>query len=181
VAFDMIYSIGIVIISVMNLQNIFSIVQHLSFPKKFSNYHDSLKQRTKLTFSLNSFVFLSFSPLGRMLLSFLNKDPISAAQQTGNSNMNSPDSDMHIVSSNANVNTKLENIPARKCILSTIDKTKLQVNSIEQMCNRTLSTKEKDLLKDISVLFDPNPSYSPMLTREHLILLSMFFEIERFR
>lgn len=115
--------------------------------------------------------FVKTTPLGRMLLSFLNKDPISVAQQTGNNNMNSPDSDMHIVSSNTNANTKLENIPARKCILPIIDKTKLQINTIEQIINRTLLTKEKDLLKDVYVLFEPNPSYSPMLTQEHLILL----------
>ncbi|CAF4496533.1 unnamed protein product, partial [Rotaria magnacalcarata] len=30
--------------------------------------------------------FVKTTPLGRMLLSFLNKDPISAAQQTGNNN-----------------------------------------------------------------------------------------------
>lgn len=170
----MIFSIGIVIISVMNSRNFFSIAQHLSFPKKFLNYHDLLKQRieslfSSLTLSMN---VLLCSPLGRMLLSFLNKDPISVAQQTGNNNMNSPDSDMHIVSSNTNANTKLENIPARKCILPIIDKTKLQINTIEQIINRTLSTKEKDLLKDVYVLFEPNPSYSPMLTQEHLILLS---------
>jgi hypothetical protein len=115
----------------------------------------------------------SFSPLGRMLLSFLNKDPISAAQQTGNNN-NFADSTMHIVSSNTNINTKFDHIPARKCILPELDKSKPRVNLIEKMCNRTLNSNEKEQLEDINVLFQPDASYSPMLTREHLILLSKF-------
>ena len=107
-----------------------------------------------------------------MLLSFMNKDPISVAQQTGNNNNNSTESTMHIVSSNTNDNTKLDKVPARQCILPIIDKIKPRINLIEQMCNRTLNTNEKELLNDINVLFQPNPSYSPMLTREHVILLS---------
>jgi hypothetical protein len=102
-----------------------------------------------------------------MLLSFLNKDPISVAQQTANNN-NSTDSSMHLISSNI----KFDNIPARKCILPVIDKIKPRVNLIEQMCNRTLNSNEKEQLKEINLLFQPDASYSPMLTSEHLILLS---------
>jgi hypothetical protein len=102
-----------------------------------------------------------------MLLSFLNKDPISAAQQTTNNN-----NSINMISSNTNNKTKLNNIPARECILPVMDKIKPRINLIEQMCNRTLNSNEKELLNDINVLFEPNASYSPMLTREHLMLLS---------
>ncbi len=109
-------------------------------------------------------ISIYFSPLGRMLLSFLNKDPISAAQQSG-----SADSPMHIIPS---TNTKLDHVPVRQCILPKIDKTKPRVNLIEQMCNRKLNSNEKEQLEDIKVLLQPDASYSPMLTREHLTLLS---------
>jgi len=107
-----------------------------------------------------------------MLLSFLNKDPISAAQQTANTNNNSTDSSIHMISSNI----KVDNIPARQCILPIIDKTKPRVNLIEQMCNRTLNSKEKEQLQDINVLFQPDATYSPMLTREHLMFLSKIID-----
>jgi hypothetical protein len=100
-----------------------------------------------------------------MLLSFLNKDPISEAQQTGNNN-HFPDSNMHAIPSKTNTT------PARRCILPELDKTKPRINLIEQMCNRKLNSNEKEQLEDINVLFQPNASYSPMLTREHLTLLS---------
>ena len=106
-----------------------------------------------------------------MFLSFMNKDPISMAQQTGNNN-NFADSPMHIIPSGTNDSTKLAQVPARHCILPTIDKTKPRVNLIEQMCTRTLNSNEKEQLSDIDVLFQPNASYSPMITREHLTLLS---------
>jgi hypothetical protein len=102
-----------------------------------------------------------------MLLSFLNKDPISAAQQTGNNN-HFPDSSMHLIPSN----TEFDHIPARQCILPVLDKIKPRINLIEQMCNRTLNSDEKEQLNDINVLFQPDASYSPMITQEHLVLLS---------
>jgi hypothetical protein len=108
-----------------------------------------------------------------MLLSFLNKDPISVAQQTGTSN-NFAGSSMHMISSDTNSNNKWDKIPSRKCILPIIDKIKPRVNIIEQMCNRPLTGDEKEQLNDINQLFRPDPMYSPMLTRDHLILLSKF-------
>lgn len=159
----------------MNLQNFFLIVQHHLYLKKFLNCQDLLKQRMKLIF-IYHFLFPSlfvFSrPLGRMLLSFLNKDPISAAQQTANMNNNFSNSSMHTIPEHTNSNTKLNNIPARENIIPIMDKVKPRVDLIEQLCNRTLSTNEKELLNDINILFQPNPSYSPMLTREHVVLLS---------
>jgi hypothetical protein len=109
-----------------------------------------------------------------MLLSFLNKDPISAAQQTSNSSNNFSDSSIHNIPPHTNNNTKLNNIPARGDILRAPDKAKPRVDLIEQMCNRTLNSDEKEQLNDINVLFQPNSSYSPMLTREHIMLLSKF-------
>lgn len=106
-----------------------------------------------------------------MLLSFLNKDPISAAQQTGLNN-HFAESSMHTIPSNTNSNTKLDKVPARQCILPQIDKTKARIDLIEQMCNRTLNSNEKEQLNDINQLFVPSASYSPMITREHLMLLS---------
>ncbi len=100
-----------------------------------------------------------------MLLSFLNKDPISAAQQSGNNNTFA-ESSMHTMPS--------KTTPARSCILPIMTKTKPRVNLIEQMCNRQLNPKEKEQLEDISVLLQPNAAYSPMLTREHLTLLSKY-------
>ncbi|CAF1064755.1 unnamed protein product [Rotaria sp. Silwood1] len=114
--------------------------------------------------------FVKTTPLGRMLLSFLNKDPISAAQQQGNNN-NSADSPMHLIQSNTTGNTKFDNIPVRHCILPVTDKIKPRVSLIEPMCNRTLSSNEKELLNDINQLFLPDATYSPMLTRQHLMLL----------
>lgn len=106
-----------------------------------------------------------------MLLSFLNKDPISAAQQTGNSN-NFADSPMHIIQSDTASSTKFDNIPTRHCILPVLDKMKPRVNLIVQMCNRTLTPEEKEQLNDIEQLFRPDATYSPMLTRQHITLLS---------
>jgi hypothetical protein len=40
------------------------------------------------------------------------------------------------------------------------------------MCNRKLTSNEKEQLNDINQLFLPNATYSPMLNREHLTLLS---------
>ncbi|CAF0900803.1 unnamed protein product [Rotaria sordida] len=114
--------------------------------------------------------FVKTTPLGRMLLSFLNKDPISAAQQTGNNN-NFADSSIHMVQSNATNNMKFDNIPVRHCILPVLDKMKPRVNLIEPMCKRTLSSDEKELLNDINQLFRPDATYSPMLTRQHLMFL----------
>ena len=105
-----------------------------------------------------------------MLLSFLNKDPISAAQQSGNNHF--ADAPVHVLPSQTNANAKLAHVPARQTILPKIDKTKPRVNLIEQMCNRTLNAKETERLEDIKVLTQPDASYSPMLTREHLTLLS---------
>lgn len=115
-----------------------------------------------------------FRPLGRMLLSFLNKDPISAAQQSGNTNNNFAESGMHMVSSTANSQTKLDQIPARHCILPVLNKMQPRVTLIEQMSSRTLTAKEKELLADIHQLFRPDATYSPMLTADHLKLLSQF-------
>jgi hypothetical protein len=106
-----------------------------------------------------------------MLLSFMNKDPISVAQQTGSSN-NFADSSMHMISSNATSNTKLDTTPVRQCILPVMDKLKPRIDLIEQNCNRPLTANEKEQLNDINQLFKPNATYSPMLTREHLMLLS---------
>ncbi|CAF4357146.1 unnamed protein product, partial [Adineta steineri] len=78
---------------------------------------------------------------------------------------------MHTMSSTANNNTKLDKTPARKSILPVIDKLKLRVSVIEQKCNRTLNANEKEQLNDIDQLFRPDATYSPMLTREHLMLL----------
>ncbi|CAF3446102.1 unnamed protein product [Rotaria socialis] len=114
--------------------------------------------------------FVKTTPLGRMLLSFLNKDPISAAQQTGNNN-NFVDSPMHIIQTETASSTKFDNIPTRHCILPVMDKMKPRVNLIEQKCNRTLTPAEKEQLNDIHQLFRPDATYSPMLTREHLTLL----------
>ncbi|CAF0958555.1 unnamed protein product [Rotaria sordida] len=114
--------------------------------------------------------FVKTTPLGRMLLSFLNKDPISAAQQTGNNN-NFADSSIHMVQSNATNNMKFDNIPVRHCILPVLDKMKPRVNLIESMCKRTLSSDEKEFLNDINQLFRPDATYSPMLTRQHLMFL----------
>ena len=106
-----------------------------------------------------------------MLLSFLNKDPISAAQQTANNN-NFVNSNIHMIPSQSNSHTKLDHVPARKCIFPKIDKTIPRISLLEQMCNRTLTNQEKEQLQDINVLFQPDASYSPMLTREHVTLLS---------
>ncbi|CAF3873748.1 unnamed protein product [Adineta steineri] len=115
--------------------------------------------------------FVKTTPLGRMLLSFMNKDPISAAQQQQGFNNNFAESSMHTMSSTANNNTKLDKTPARKSILPVIDKLKLRASVIEQKCNRTLNANEKEQLNDIDQLFRPDATYSPMLTREHLMLL----------
>ena len=114
-----------------------------------------------------------------MLLSFLNKDTISVAQQTGNNN-NSAASSMHIIPSNATGNTKFDNIPVRHCILPVMDKTTPRVSLIEKMCKRTLSSSEKEQLNDINQLFQPYPTYSPFLTRQHLTLLSKLSQSQSF-
>lgn len=105
-----------------------------------------------------------------MLLSFLNKDPISAAQKTANNNF--VDSNIHMVPSQSTSHTKLDRVPARKCIFPQIDKSISRVSLLQQMCNRTLTNEEKEQLQDINVLFQPDATYSPMLTREHVTLLS---------
>ena len=86
-----------------------------------------------------------------MLLSFLNKDPISAAQHSGLNN-NFPDSPMHTMPSDTNSNTHLDKVPARQCILPLIDKIKSRITQIEQICNRTLTSNEKEQLNDINQL-----------------------------
>ena len=114
----------------------------------------------------------SSRPLGRMLLSFLNKDPISAAQQSGNTNNNFTESSMHMIPSTANSQSKLDQIPARQSILPALNKMQPRVTLIEQMSKRTMTAKEKELLADIHQLFRPDASYSPMLTADHVKLLS---------
>ena len=79
---------------------------------------------------------------------------------------------MHMIPSQANSHTKLDHVPARQCILPKLDKTTGRIALLEQMCNRPLTAKEKELLQDVNILFQPNASYSPMLTREHVTLLS---------
>ena len=56
-----------------------------------------------------------------MLLSFLNKDPISASQQAGNNN-DFVDSSVHTVSSNIPDGTEFNKIPIRSCILPVLNK-----------------------------------------------------------
>ncbi|UJR31185.1 hypothetical protein I4U23_018692 [Adineta vaga] len=114
--------------------------------------------------------FVKTTPLGRMLLSFLNKDPISIAQQNGTNNTFA-DSSMHIIPSTTNSNTKLDHIPARHCILPTMDKLKPRVDLIEGKCNRSLTVNEKEQLKDIDHLLRPDGNSSPLLTRDHFMLL----------
>jgi hypothetical protein len=106
-----------------------------------------------------------------MLLSFLNKDPISAAQQTG-SNNTFVNPSMHISQSGATSNTRLDGVPARHCILPIMDKLQPRVNLIEQKCNRPLAVKEKERLNEIDQLLRPDGISSPLITREHLMLLS---------
>ena len=106
-----------------------------------------------------------------MLLSFLNKDPISIAQQTGTNNTFA-DTSMHVMPSATNSNTKLDKVPARHCILPTMDKLTSRVDLIEQKCNRTLTSNEKEQLKEIDQLLRPDGNSSPLLTRNHITLLS---------
>ncbi|CAF1009481.1 unnamed protein product [Adineta ricciae] len=114
--------------------------------------------------------FVKTTPLGRMLLSFLNKDPISIAQQTGTNNTFA-DTSVHVMPSATNSNTKLDKVPARHCILPTMDKLTPRVDLIEQKCNRTLSVNEKEQLKEIDQLLRPDGNSSPLLTRSHIALL----------
>lgn len=111
-----------------------------------------------------------------MLLSFMNKDPISAAQQSGMNN-SFVDSPVHNVQAAANSNTKLDRVPARQCILPAIDKLQPRVNLIEQKCSRPLTANEKEQLKEIDQLLRPDGISSPLINAEHIKLLSMFLAI----
>lgn len=110
-------------------------------------------------------------------MSFLNKDPISVAQQSGTTNNNAPESSMHMVESKVK-----DSIPARQCILPAINKMEKRIPRILTMSNRPLTTIEKERLDEIQQLFDPNASYSPMLNVDHVKLLSKSFKfwIKRF-
>jgi hypothetical protein len=170
----MIYSIGIAIISATISQNIFSIVINRLCRMKFLIYLNSLKQR-KYIHVLKTSVhrFSLCRPLGRMLLSFLNKDPISAVQQSGNVNHDfsstSSNTNSSALSTDSNI---VDNSPVRHCILPVVNKMETRVTSIESMCQRTLTTKEKEQLNDIQQLFRIDATYSPMLTIDHVKLLS---------
>lgn len=109
-------------------------------------------------------------------MSFLNKDPISIAQQTGNHNTNSNDSSIHMVPTKIATNeNKFDQIPARHYILPVMDKVKARVSLIESMCQKPLNQHEKELLNDIQQLFQPDAACSPLLNVEHIKLLSKNF------
>lgn len=116
-------------------------------------------------------LLFGFSPLGRMLLSFLNKDPISMAQRSGTTNDNTASNvSMHMINSTTSNNQT----SARQNILPVMNKNEERIPLIERLSNRSLSQDEKELLNEIQVLFRSDATYSPILNKKHLTLLGNF-------
>ncbi|CAF0844096.1 unnamed protein product [Didymodactylos carnosus] len=111
------------------------------------------------------------TPLGRMLLSFLNNDPISVAQENATHSSNNQTADnVHMVNSSVPSNAKRT---VRKSILSKTDITVDKIDTIKRLCKRSFNKHEIELLDDIRETFLPTTNYSPMLTKEHISLMSM--------